>query len=108
MSTNSILSQMPIDLGDNLILQFARSSDVDALAEFNGRIFEDERVDQGIRGLMSGQHPTVKANDFTVVEDTRTNKIVSSMCLISQTWAYRGIPFKFGRPEVVVTEPEYR
>ena len=108
MSTNSILSQMPIDIGDNLILRFARSSDVDALAVFNGRIFEDERVDQGIRGLMSGQHPTVKASDFTVVEDPCTNKIVSSMCLISQTWAYRGISFKFGRPEVVVTEPEYR
>ena len=108
MSTNSILSQMPIDLGNNLILRFARSDDVDALAEFNGRIFEDERVDQGIRGLMSGRHPTVKANDFTAVVDTGTNKIVSSMCLISQTWAYRGIPFKFGRPEVVVTEPEYR
>ena len=108
MSTKSILSQMPIDLGDNLILRFACPEDVDALAEFNGRVFEDERVDHGIRGLMSGHHPTVKASDFTVVEDTHTNKIVSSMCLISQTWAYRGIPFKLGRPEVVVTEPEYR
>ncbi len=108
MSTNSILSQIPIDLGDNLILRFARPDDVDALAEFNARIFEDEKVGVGIRGLMSGHHPTVKAGDFTVVEDVRTNKIVSSMCLISQTWAYRGIPFKFGRPEVVVTAPEYR
>ena len=108
MSTNSILSQMPIDLGDNLILRFARPEDVDALADFNARVFEDEKVGVGIRGLMSGRHPTVKASDFTLVEDTRTNKIVSSMCLISQTWAYRGIPFKFGRPEVVVTEPEYR
>ncbi|MYE91426.1 GNAT family N-acetyltransferase [Candidatus Poribacteria bacterium] len=108
MSTNSILSQMPIDLGDNLILRFARPNDVDALAEFNARVFEDEKVGVGIRGLMSGHHPTVKASDFTVVEDARTNKIVSSMCLISQMWAYCGIPFKFGRPEVVVTEPEYR
>ncbi len=108
MSINSILSQMPINLGDNLILRFARPEDVDALAEFNARIFEDEGVGHGIRGLMSGRHPTVKASDFTVVEDTCTNKIVSSMTLISQTWAYRGIPFKFGRPEVVVTEPEYR
>ena len=108
MSTNSILSQMPIDIGDNLILRFARPDDVDVLAEFNARIFEDEKVGVGIRGLMSGHHPTVKASDFTVVEDTDTNKIVSSMTLISQTWAYRGIPFKFGRPEVVVTEPEYR
>ena len=108
MSTNSILSQTPIDIGDNLILRFARFEDIDAIAEFNARIFEDEGVGYGIRGLMSGCHPTVKASDFTVVEDTCTNKIVSSMLLISQTWAYRGIPFKFGRPEVVVTEPEYR
>ena len=108
MSTNSILSRMPINLGDNLILRFARSDDVDALAEFNACIFEDQKVGVGIRGLMSGHHPTVKASDFTVVEDIHTNKIVSSMCLISQTWTYRGIPFKFGRPEVVVTEPEYR
>ena len=99
---------MPIDLGDNLILRFARPEDVDVLADFNARVFEDEKVGVGIRGLMSGRHPTVKASDFTLVEDTRTNKIVSSMCLISQMWAYRGIPFKFGRPEVVVTEPEYR
>ena len=108
MTTNSILSQMPIDLGDNLILRFAGPDDVDTLAEFNARVFEDEKVGVGIRGLMSGHHPTVKASDFTVVEDTHTNKIVSSMCLISQTWAYREIPFKLGRPEVVVTEPEYR
>ena len=108
MSTNSILSQMPIDLGDNLLLRFARPDDVDALAEFNAHVFEDKKVGVGIRGLMSGHHPTVKASDFTLVADTRTNKIVSSMCLISQTWAYRGIPFKLGRPEVVVTEPEYR
>ena len=108
MSTNSILSQMPIDLGDNLILRFARPNDVDALAEFNARVFEDEKIGVLVRGLMSGHHPTVKASDFTVVEDTRTNKIVSSMCLISQMWTYCGIPFKFGRPEVVVTEPEYR
>ena len=43
MSTISILSQMPIDLGDNLILRFTCPEDVDALAEFNARIFEDEK-----------------------------------------------------------------
>lgn len=30
---------MPIDLGDNLILRFARPDDVDALVEFNARVF---------------------------------------------------------------------
>ena len=44
MSTNSILSQIPIDLDDNLILRFARPDNVDALADFNARVFEDEKV----------------------------------------------------------------
>ena len=108
MSKSSILSQMPIDLGDNLKLRFATSDDVDALAEFNARHHEAEDAAPNVRDLMSGDHPTCKASDFTVVEDTETGKIVSSMCLISQTWTYSGIPFKFGQPEFVATEPEYR
>ena len=108
MSTNSILTQMPIDLGDNLILRFATLDDVDALAEFNTRLHEEVSVAPGVRDLMSGNHPTCKASDFTVVEDTETGKIVSSLCLISQTWTYSGIPFELGQPEFVATESEYR
>ena len=99
---------MPIDLGDNLKLRFATLADVDVLAEFNARLHEDVNVGPSIRDLMLGDHPTCKASDFTVVEDTKTGKIVSSMCLISQTWTYSSIPFKFGQPEFVATEPEYR
>jgi hypothetical protein len=47
-------------------------------------------------------------NDFTIVEDPATGEIVSTMCLIDQTWTYAGIPFKVGRPELVGTRPEYR
>ena len=108
MSENSILSQMPIDLGDNLKLRFATLDDVEVLAEFNARLHEDVNIGPNIRDLMLGDHPTCKASDFTVVEDTKTGKIVSSMCLISQTWTYSGIPFKFGQPEFVATESEYR
>ena len=108
MPKNSILSQMPMDLGDNLQLRFATPADTDELAEFNTRLHEEVSVDPGIRDLMSGDHPTCKASDFTVVEDVKTGKIVSSLCLISQTWTYSGIPFKFGQPEFVATEPEYR
>lgn len=108
MSKNNILSQLPMDLGDNLKLRFATPADTDALAEFNVRLHEAENVGPSIRDLMSGDHPTCQASDFTVVEDTKTGKIVSSMCLISQTWTYSGIPFKFGQPEFVATEPEYR
>jgi hypothetical protein len=108
MPKNSILSQMPIDLGNNLKLRFATPADTDALAAFNARFHEEVSVGPGIRDLMSGDHPTCKASDFTVVEDTQTGKIVSSLCLISQTWIYSGIPFKLGQPEFVATEPEYR
>ena len=108
MPKNSILSQIPMDLGANLKLRFATPADTDELAEFNTRLHEEVSVGPGIRDLMSGDHPTCKASDFTVVEDTKTGKIVSSLCLISQTWTYSGIPFKFGQPEFVATDPEYR
>ena len=108
MSKDSILSQLPMDLGDNLKLRFATPDDTDTLAEFNTRLHEAESVGPNVRDLMSGEHPTCKASDFTVVEDTQTGKIVSSACLISQIWTYSGIPFKFGQPELVATEPEYR
>ncbi|MCY3551915.1 MAG: GNAT family N-acetyltransferase [Candidatus Poribacteria bacterium] len=108
MSKDNILSQMPINLGDNLKLRFATSDDIEVLTEFNARLHEAVNISTSVRDLMSGDHPTCKASDFTVVEDTKTQKIVSSACLISQTWTYSGIPFKFGQPEFVATEPEYR
>jgi hypothetical protein len=43
-----------------------------------------------------------------VVEDTKTQQIVSSTCLIPQVWYYEDIPFGVGRPELVATEPAYR
>jgi hypothetical protein len=57
---------------------------------------------------MEKPHPTSGIGDFTVVEDIQAGKIVSSLCLISQTWSYGGIPFGVGRPEIVGTDPEYR
>jgi hypothetical protein len=101
------LSRLPIDLGEKLLLRLARHDEIDALVDFNTRIFDD-RITLWTRDLLSGHHPTVQPADFTVVEDTRYHKIVSSLCLISQTWAYDGIPFKVGRIELVATEPGYR
>lgn len=108
MSKDNILSQMPMALGDNLKLRFATPADTEVLAEFNARLHEGKNIGPAVLDLMSREHPTCKASDFTVVEDTKTLKIVSSACLISQTWTYSGIPFKFGQPEFVATEPEYR
>lgn len=102
------------DLGDGLILRRATPDDAEALAEFNGRIHSDfeGELDQGVmswtRDLLLKPHPTFAPGDFTIVEDTRQGKIASSLNLISQTWAYGGIPFPVGRPELVGTDPAYR
>ncbi|HEX2992997.1 MAG TPA: GNAT family N-acetyltransferase, partial [Anaerolineales bacterium] len=101
------------DLGNGLVMRRSTPADADALAEFNGRIHGDDpldakRVATWTRDLLARPHPTLNPDDFTIVEDTLTGKIVSSMNLIPQTWAYEGIEFGVGRPELVGTDPEYR
>ncbi|MCP4357465.1 MAG: GNAT family N-acetyltransferase [Chloroflexi bacterium] len=108
-------TDLPRDLGDGLILRWATVDDVEALAEFNLRIHTDDPNEPELflkhwtRELMQGQHPTTNANDFTVVVDENEGgKIVSSMNLISQRWAYDGVDFGVGRPELVGTDENYR
>jgi hypothetical protein len=103
------------DLGDGLILRRNLPQDSEALADFNARIFLEENSEEPneqIRAwtsdLATQPHPTCQPDDFTIVEDTNTGKIVSTLVLISQTWSYAGIPFGVGRPELVATLPEYR
>ena len=103
------------DLGDGLILRHATIHDIDELSAFNGMAHvyvgatePDKGIAAWTRDLMNGKHPTTGASDFLVVEDTRKQAIVSTTNLISQVWAYDGIPFKLGRPELVATLPDYR
>jgi hypothetical protein len=100
------------DLGDGLRLRFATAADSEPLAQFNGRIHTHEGfnafVAQWTREFASPSHPTCGPENVTLVEDTQTGQIVSSMCLIPQTWTYDGIPFLVGRPEAVGTDPAYR
>lgn len=115
MAINS--QQQPIlrELGDGLILRRSSPADADALADFCARIHSDNGPDQPdlrvgawVRDLLMKPHPTFHADDFTVVEEAATGRIVSSMNIIPQTWIYEGIPFPVGRPELVGTLPEYR
>lgn len=103
---------LPRDLGDGLTLRWATPADTEAVAEYNVRFNPaepNEWLRDWTRDLMRGDHPTTGAGDFTVVVDEHDGgKIVSSLCLISQTWAYDGIPFKVGRPEIVSTDSAYR
>jgi hypothetical protein len=111
-------SRIQRDLGNGLILRQAGVEDAEAVAAFNARIHHssgnfDQRephrgIAAGTRDLMSGNHPTCDASDFTVVEDARTGSIVSSTCLIPQKFSYEGLEFDAGLPELVGTHPDYR
>jgi hypothetical protein len=101
------------DLGNGLVLRRATAADTDALVRFNSIIHSSSsEPDPYVAGhtfdLITGRLPTFQAGDFSIIEDTASGKIVSSMSLIGQEWAYEGIPFKVGRPEIVGTDPEYR
>lgn len=101
------------DLGNGLIMRCATPQDADALSEFNGKIHGIDDADRlGVaawtRDLLTRPHATLKPEDFTIVEETSTGRIVSSLNLIPQTWTYEGIEFGVGRPELVGTLPEFR
>jgi GNAT acetyltransferase-like protein len=103
------------DLGDGLILRRSTPADAEKLGAFNAMIHSDDGADRPddrlavwTSDLLTRPHPTFGTGDFTIVEEQATGRIVSSLNHISQTWAYEGIPFKAGRPELVGTLPEYR
>lgn len=106
---------LPRDLGDGLLLRWATPDDAEAIAQFNLAMHSDDPADPEmglyywVHDLMRGDHPTTQAGDFTVVVDNNAGgRVVSSLCTISQTWAYDGIPLGVGRPELVATLPEFR
>ena len=101
-------------LDDGLTLRRATPADTDALTAFHADVLVDEGEETSnpwiaawVRELMSGAHPTFTPGDFTIVE-TAGGEIVSSLCLISQTWTYGGLPIGAGRVEIVSTHPDYR
>jgi len=101
-------------LKDGLVICQATSDDIDRLSEYNARHLSDQGPDQPFEPLehwtrdLMREHPTTQAEDFLYVEDTANGEIVSSLCLIPQTWTYCGIPFTVGRVELVSTKKEYR
>lgn len=109
------MSHLPVALSEDLILRTANPADADALADFNMRIHAgadpqpvQARLGAWTRDLVGQPHPTVSPADTLVVVEAGTGRIVSTTCLINQTWSYAGVPFKVGRPELVGTLPEFR
>lgn len=112
---STLQSEEPRFLADGVRLRRAAPDDVEAIAELQARAHSDagwDTPDEGvrlwIRDLLTRPHPTFQPADFVMVEVLQTGAIVSSMCLISQTWRYGAIPFGVGRPELVATHPDYR
>jgi len=98
------------DLGDGLILRRGTPADADALVQYNTTVLgrSQAHFEAWVRDMTDGRHPVLSASDFTLVEDTRTGKIVSSLNLVRQTWSYAGLKLRVGRPEMVSTHPDYR
>src|SRR5512147_2635265 len=87
-------------LDGGLVLRRANREDAEKLAQFNAMIHSeegpdkpDERAAEWVRDLMLSPHPTTGPEDFLLVEEPTTGKVVSSLNLIPQTWTYEGIPF---------------
>lgn len=105
---------LPRQLDDGLLLRWATPEDAKELGEFNVRIHSDNpdepetSLAYWTHDLMNGEHPTTKADDFTVVVDQNNGQIVSSLNSIPQVWRYEEIEFGVGRPELVGTNPAYR
>lgn len=104
-----------IELEDGLVLRPATIDDAEKVANFNEAVQTDPpdfepavTISAWIRDLFDGVHGKVGPSDFTVVEDTNTGEIVSSLVLISQTWNIGGIDTPTGMPELVSTHPDYR
>jgi len=101
------------DLGDGLVIRRSTAADTQALVKFNVQIHSEDDwdakgIEDWVLDLISGESPNFNTDDFLIVEDTHNGEIISSSCLISQTWSYAGIPFKVGRPELFGTKNEFR
>lgn len=106
---------MKHQIADNLVLRNVEThEDAEQMAAFTSIYFSDNpeqpdrHVGTWVRQMLSDDHPTMTWDDYYLVEDTGTGEIVSTLCLIPQTWSFDGIPFKVGRVEAVLTHPDYR
>ena len=106
---------LPRDLGGGLVLRRATAEDAEQVVALNARLHRwpqpvspSRQVAAWTRDLFGGAHPTTGPGDFLVVEEVAAGRIVSTLCLITQTWSYGGISFTAGQPELVGTLPEFR
>jgi len=113
MINKNIANQIPINLDDNLILRWATPADNTQLVDLAFQVLDegDEAypfVKIFVQDWVDGKFPILRYEDMTVVENTDSGKIVSSMCLFSERWRYGNTTIKVGRPELIMTHSDYR
>jgi hypothetical protein len=103
------------ELDEGLVLRRATVADTEAVVAFNRAVHADppdyapeEHAAAWTRELMDGSHPSMRAEDFTIVEDVKTGRLASSLCLVSHRVRYGSVELCCGQPELVGTRPEYR
>ena len=106
MAGTDILTRLPLDLGDGLTMRLATEGDAPRRVEFH-RAMHDDSIAAWTGDLTNGKHPTATVGDYAFVE-TAEQRVVSTICLIPQTWQFCGQPLPVGRPQIVVTDPEWR
>lgn len=106
---------LPLLLDAGLVLRWSTAADSERLADLIGHVYRSgpqappNAIDAAyIRLLMRGDHPHMTPEDFALVEDSTSRRVVACACLWRQTWSYGGVPFPIGRPEMVATHPDYR
>lgn len=113
MNQQDILDRIPFILGDDLVLRWAAPDDNEQLVDLAFEVLDEGDpaapfVKTFVQDWVDGRFPILRHEDMTVVEDTRTGRIVSSMCLFSESWRYGEVPVRVGRPELVMTDEGYR
>jgi len=95
------------NLGRGLILRTVRDErDIDRYAAFNTAVVNE------VQGMTCARllrhHPEIAYDDFLLVEDECTGKVVSTIGLIPWHCRYEGIELDVAMLEMVATHPEYR
>lgn len=94
-------------LANNLLLRTVRDErDIDRFAAFHTMV-NDATQGQTCANLLR-HHPTITPADFLLVEDTQSNAIVSTVCLIPWSCRYEEITCQVAMLEMVATHPTYR
>src|SRR5262249_2468909 len=103
------------DLGNGLVLRWSTKNDLEGMVSLYAEVFRPSAeappgwiVPLWTRDMFSGHHPHIGPCDFALVEHARSGALVAATCLLSYRCEYEGIPFRFGRPELVATLPEHR